>query len=57
MEQTEKQIRKKSPKKGLTQKRVTFRCDNEVYVLLQTRSNIGSTINEALAQYLGLTFS
>ena len=57
MEQTEKQIRKKSPKKGLTQKRVTFRCDNEVYVLLQTRSNIGRTINEALAQYLGLTFS
>lgn len=57
MEQKEKQIRKKSPKKGLTQKRVTFRCDNEVYELLQSRSNIGRTINEALAQYLGLTFS
>ena len=40
MEQTEKQIRKKSPKKGLTQKRMTVRCDNEVYELLQTRNNI-----------------
>lgn len=53
MEQTEKQIRKKSPKKGLTQKRVTFRCDLEVYELLQKRSNIGRTINEALSFYLG----
>lgn len=40
MEQKEKQIRKKSPKKGLTQKRMTVRCDNEVYELLQTRNNI-----------------
>lgn len=53
MEQTEKQIRKKSPKKGLTQTRVTFRCDNDVYELLQKRSNIGRTINEALSFYLG----
>ena len=53
METTEKQIRKKSPKKGLTQTRVTFRCDNDVYELLQKRSNIGRTINEALSFYLG----
>ena len=57
METTEKQIRKKSPKKGLTQTRVTFRCDNEVYELLQSRSNIGRTINEALAKYLGISFT
>lgn len=57
MKQTEKQIRKKSPKKGLTQTRVTFRCDNDVYELLQKRSNIGRTINEALSLYLGKTSS
>lgn len=53
METKEKQIRKKSPKKGLTQTRVTFRADNDVYELLKTRSNIGRTINEALSLYLG----
>ena len=53
METTEKQIRKKSPKKGLTQTRVTFSCDNDVYELLKNRSNIGRTINEALSFYLG----
>ena len=53
MEQKDKQIRKKSPKKGLTQTRVTFRCDNDVYELLKNRSNIGRTINEALSFYLG----
>ena len=53
MEKTEKQIRKKSPKNGLTQTRVTFRCDNDVYELLKNRSNIGRTINEALSFYLG----
>lgn len=57
MEQKEKQIRKKSPKKGLTQTRVTFRCDNDVYELLQKRSNIGRTINEALYFHLGKTSS
>lgn len=57
MKQTEKQIRKKSPKKGLTQTRVTFRCDNDVYELLQKRSNIGRTINEALSLYLVKTSS
>lgn len=53
METKEKQIRKKSPKKGLTQTRVTFRADNDVYELLKMRSNIGRTINEALSLYLG----
>ena len=57
METTVKQIRKKSPKNGLTQTRVTFRCDNDVYELLQMRSNIGRTINEALSLYLGKTSS
>lgn len=51
MEDT-KQVRKKSPKKGLTQVRVTFRCDNDVYEKLKQQSNIGRSINEALTLYL-----
>lgn len=50
----EKQIRKKSPKKGLTQVRVTFRCDQEVYERLKGSANMGRTINEALFEYLNL---
>lgn len=46
-----KQVRKKSPKKGLTQVRVTFRCDNDVYEKLKLQSNIGRCINEALILY------
>lgn len=50
MEDT-KQVRKKSPKKGLTQVRVTFRCDNDVHEKLKLQSNIGRCINEALILY------
>lgn len=47
-----KQVRKKSPKKGLTQVRVTFRCDKDVHEKLKQQSNIGRCINEALTLYL-----
>lgn len=47
-----KQVRKKSPKNGLTQVRVTFRCDKDVHEKLKQQSNIGRCINEALTLYL-----
>lgn len=46
-----KQVRKKSPKNGLTQVRVTFRCDKDVHEKLKLQSNIGRCINEALILY------
>lgn len=46
-----KQVRKKSPKKGLTQVRVSFRCDKDVYEKLKLQSNMGRSINEALTLY------
>lgn len=51
-----KQIRKKSPKNGRTQTRVTFLCDNENYEILKDMPNKGRTINNALLEYLKKPF-
>ena len=51
-----KQIRKKSPKNGRTQTRVTFLCDNENYEILKEMPNKGRTINNALLEYFKKPF-
>lgn len=45
----QKQERKKSRKGALTQKHVSFRCDNENIVWLDQQSNKGRYINELIA--------
>lgn len=51
--QKEKQIRKKSPKNGKTQVKVTFVCDKEVYDLLTDELNKSRLINELLRNHYG----
>lgn len=51
----EKQVRKKSPKNGLTQKRINFVCDFEVYNFLADEPNKSRLINDLLRKYYGIS--
>lgn len=50
----QKQVRKKSPKNGLTQKRINFVCDFEVYKFLVDEPNKSRLINDLLRQHYGI---
>lgn len=50
----QKQVRKKSPKNGLTQKRINFVCDFEVYNFLVDEPNKSRLINDLLRKYYGI---
>lgn len=51
----QKQVRKKSPKNGLTQKRINFVCDFEVYNFLVDEPNKSRLINDLLRKYYGIS--
>lgn len=50
----QKQVRKKSPKNGVTQKRINFVCDFEVYNFLADEPNKSRLINDLLRQHYGI---
>lgn len=54
METKEKQVRKKSPKNGKTQVKVTFVCDKEVYNFLADELNKSRLINDLLRNHYGI---
>lgn len=54
MDAKEKQVRKKSPKNGKTQVKVTFVCDKEVHNFLIEEHNKSRLINELLINHYGI---
>lgn len=54
MEAKEKQVRKRSPKNGKTQVKVTFVCDKEVHNFLIGELNKSRLINELLRNHYGV---
>ena len=54
MDSKEKQVRKRSPKNGKTQVKVTFVCDKEVHNFLIGELNKSRLINELLRNHYGI---